>query len=311
MVTIDPARRLAAALGLRGALRRAAAGSTRARSPRRASSCEGELWAMMLDAKRTFDEIVARLAPDERRARGDPRQPHLPRALDGGRRLAGAQRDRQALRAPRGARLRRDRARHAAVAQRARLPRRARRGCSASSKAARCRCSSRPAGSRRALFGRGTGARVRDLRARHRRRHARRAVDASSARSSGVIDGFGERTRGVAALLRDAADGVPDRHLARARAGARGACSSPSGCAEAGMSRGGLIVNRVHLDGLGGHSRRGGRGAARAASWASRSPRAWPRTSPTSTCSSRRDRETIARLSQAARRARPDRSSRT
>ena len=26
---------------------------------------EGELWAMMLDAKRTFDEVIERLAPDE------------------------------------------------------------------------------------------------------------------------------------------------------------------------------------------------------------------------------------------------------
>ena len=30
---------------------------------------KGELWAMMLDAKRTFDEIVTSLAPDEARAR--------------------------------------------------------------------------------------------------------------------------------------------------------------------------------------------------------------------------------------------------
>ncbi len=41
-------------------------GSSRRCSPSRASRCEGELWAMMLDAKRTFDEIIARLAPDER-----------------------------------------------------------------------------------------------------------------------------------------------------------------------------------------------------------------------------------------------------
>ena len=27
---------------------------------------KGELWAMMLDAKRTFDDIVTRLAPEER-----------------------------------------------------------------------------------------------------------------------------------------------------------------------------------------------------------------------------------------------------
>src|SRR5947209_5286399 len=64
VVTIDPARRLASALGLR----------TLSSEPRRIDSEQlagagievtGELWAMMLDAKRTFDDIVARLAPDD------------------------------------------------------------------------------------------------------------------------------------------------------------------------------------------------------------------------------------------------------
>ena len=66
VVTIDPARRLATSLGLtrlgneerlidRGRL---AAGGI--------DTEEGELWAMMLDAKRTFDELVERRAPDER-----------------------------------------------------------------------------------------------------------------------------------------------------------------------------------------------------------------------------------------------------
>ncbi len=122
VVTIDPAKRLASALGLRGALGRAA--PHRGGADGAGVKIEGELWAMMLDVKRTFDDIVARLASRRAGARGDPRQPRLPRALDSGRRLAGAERGRQALRALRGARLRRDRARHAAVAQRARLPRR-------------------------------------------------------------------------------------------------------------------------------------------------------------------------------------------
>jgi anion-transporting ArsA/GET3 family ATPase len=65
VVTIDPARRLANALGLEelgnephlvdGGLFAAAGVEMR-----------GELWAMMLDAKRTFDEVIARLAPDAR-----------------------------------------------------------------------------------------------------------------------------------------------------------------------------------------------------------------------------------------------------
>ncbi len=65
VVTIDPARRLASALGL----------AELPSEPRRIEpellaeqgiAMEGELWAMMLDAKRTFDELIARLAPDDR-----------------------------------------------------------------------------------------------------------------------------------------------------------------------------------------------------------------------------------------------------
>jgi anion-transporting ArsA/GET3 family ATPase len=65
VVTIDPARRLASALGL------AELPSEPHRIPpelfaAQGIEMEGELWAMMLDAKRTFDELIARLAPDER-----------------------------------------------------------------------------------------------------------------------------------------------------------------------------------------------------------------------------------------------------
>ena len=124
VVTIDPAqaaRRLARA---RGARQRAAA--RRPRAARRARHrVQGELWAMMLDAKRTFDALIERLAPDDGDARRGVREPDLPAALQRGRRLAGVHGDREALRARPGGRLRPARARHAAVAQRARLPRRA------------------------------------------------------------------------------------------------------------------------------------------------------------------------------------------
>lgn len=67
VVTIDPAKRLASALGL----------AELPSEPRRIEpelfaaqgitiATEGELWAMMLDAKRTFDELIANLAPDQR-----------------------------------------------------------------------------------------------------------------------------------------------------------------------------------------------------------------------------------------------------
>jgi len=65
VVTIDPARRLASALGLEEL-----GNEPHLVDPSRLAGhgieVRGELWAMMLDPKRTFDELIARLAPDER-----------------------------------------------------------------------------------------------------------------------------------------------------------------------------------------------------------------------------------------------------
>jgi anion-transporting ArsA/GET3 family ATPase len=67
VVTIDPARRLANALGL----------EELQNDPRRVEperlitgglEIQGELWAMMLDPKRTFDELIERVAPTPERA---------------------------------------------------------------------------------------------------------------------------------------------------------------------------------------------------------------------------------------------------
>ncbi len=66
VVTIDPAKRLANALGL----------DELENVPRRVQArrfsgqveMHGELWAMMLDPKRTFDELIERIAPDPQRA---------------------------------------------------------------------------------------------------------------------------------------------------------------------------------------------------------------------------------------------------
>jgi len=63
VVTIDPARRLANALGLEEL-----GNEPRLVEPGRLRSggldVRGELWAMMLDPKRTFDELIEHLAPD-------------------------------------------------------------------------------------------------------------------------------------------------------------------------------------------------------------------------------------------------------
>jgi anion-transporting ArsA/GET3 family ATPase len=67
VVTIDPARRLATALGLEEL-----ENSPRRVEPERLAQSgleiRGELWAMMLDPKRTFDELIDRIAPSPERA---------------------------------------------------------------------------------------------------------------------------------------------------------------------------------------------------------------------------------------------------
>src|SRR5688500_13021922 len=65
VVTIDPARRLATSLGLEEL-----GNEPPLVDPERFAGhgveIQGELWAMMLDAKRTFDALIERLAPDAR-----------------------------------------------------------------------------------------------------------------------------------------------------------------------------------------------------------------------------------------------------
>jgi anion-transporting ArsA/GET3 family ATPase len=63
VLTIDPARRLANSLGL-AALGHQVQEVDRALVRRGAPSDRGELWAMMLDQKQAFDEVVARHAKD-------------------------------------------------------------------------------------------------------------------------------------------------------------------------------------------------------------------------------------------------------
>lgn len=60
VLTIDPARRLANSLGLKRF------GNDETRIELNAlEGASGELWAMMLDQRRTFDDLIQRLSPDE------------------------------------------------------------------------------------------------------------------------------------------------------------------------------------------------------------------------------------------------------
>ena len=63
VVTIDPARRLAGSLGLEQ-LGNEPQLVEPAHFAEEGLELQGELWAMMLDAKRTFDELIGLLAPD-------------------------------------------------------------------------------------------------------------------------------------------------------------------------------------------------------------------------------------------------------
>jgi anion-transporting ArsA/GET3 family ATPase len=63
VVTIDPAKRLADALGV-GELGNEPHRVDPATFAGHGIEVTGELWAMMLDVKRTFDELIERLAPD-------------------------------------------------------------------------------------------------------------------------------------------------------------------------------------------------------------------------------------------------------
>lgn len=64
VLTIDPAKRLADSLGLEEL-----GNDARRVDPKlfaaQGIEIKGELWAMMLDPKQTFDELIARQAPDE------------------------------------------------------------------------------------------------------------------------------------------------------------------------------------------------------------------------------------------------------
>jgi len=64
VLTIDPAKRLADSLGLKELGNEAKQVDPKLFAEQ-GVEIEGELWAMMLDAKATFDELVARQAPDE------------------------------------------------------------------------------------------------------------------------------------------------------------------------------------------------------------------------------------------------------
>ena len=122
VVTIDPARRLANALGLQE-LENEPRRVDPARLGAGGEAFSGELWAMMLDPKRTFDELIDRVAADPARADEIKRN----RVYRSSRRRSRARRSSppspSSTSSSHERRFRPARARHAPVAQRAGLPR--------------------------------------------------------------------------------------------------------------------------------------------------------------------------------------------
>ncbi len=250
VVTIDPAKRLASALGLA----ELASEPVRIEADtlsRAGVEIEGELWAMMLDAKRTFDEIVARLAPDEHAREeilANPVYRELSTAVAGSHEMSAIAKlyelyeehdfDTIVLDTPPS--------RNALDFLTA--PNR----LLGFMEGRALQVFLSPGGLTARLFGRGT-ALVFAIFARVTGVDMLGELSRFFRSLSGVIDGFGERTRGVAELLRDkhttfAIVTSPEAEPAReARFLAEKLATSE-------MALGELIVNRMHEHGLEGHS---------------------------------------------------------
>jgi anion-transporting ArsA/GET3 family ATPase len=250
VVTIDPAARLADALGLEqlSSEPRPVDADTLATH---GVELAGELWAMRLDAKGTFDEIVTSLAPDaQARAEilANPIYRELSSAVAGSQELSAmaklyelrheADFDVIVLDTPPS----RNAVDFLETPTRLLgfLEGRALKVFLAPGGLA-ARVFSRSTGLAFAIFARVTGVELLGELSRF------------FGSLSGVIDAFGERTRGVASLLRDSSTSFmivtsPEHEPAQE------AEFLAHRLAATGMSRAGLIVNRVHFDGLGGES---------------------------------------------------------
>lgn len=250
VVTIDPAARLASALGLQKL-----SGEPRlidsSLLAEQGVQVKGELWAMMLDTKGTFDEIVTRLSDsdsDREEILANPIYRELSSAVAGSQELSAIAKLYE---------LRHERdfdvivldtppSRNAVDFLEA--PNR----LLGFLEGRALKVFLAPSGLAARVFGRSTGI-VFSIFARVT------GVDMLSDLStffrslSGILEGFGERTRGVAELLRDPTTTFmivtsPEPEPAQE------AIFLAERLEATDMSRGGLIVNRVHFDGLGEHS---------------------------------------------------------
>jgi anion-transporting ArsA/GET3 family ATPase len=250
VVTIDPANRLAAALGLDGL-----GGEPRRIDPGLLAAAgveaQGELWAMMLDAKRTFDQIVERLEPDPERLRTileNPVYRELSTAVAGSHEMSAI------------AKLYELHVEHDfdTIVLDTPPSRNALDFLSAPDRllgfmeGRALQVFLAPTGLTARLFGRGTGivfaifARITGIDMLGELSRFFGSID-------GVIAGFGVQTRAVSALLR-----APDATFLLITSPepepAEEAAFLAARLRESGLERGGVIVNRVHTLGLDGHT---------------------------------------------------------
>jgi anion-transporting ArsA/GET3 family ATPase len=250
VVTIDPAKRLAGALGLE----RLASEPHRIDPQLLAThgvAVKGELWAMMLDAKHTFDQIVTRLEPDPERLRAileNHIYRELSTAVAGSHEMSAIAKlyelheehdfDTIVLDTPPS--------RNALDF----LQAPARLLGFLESRALQVFLA--PGGLTARLFGRGTGI-VFGIFARISGIDLFAELSRFFAAIAGVIEGFGGQTRAVAELLR-----APQTRFLIVTSpepdAARESIHLAAHLDEAGMTRGGLIVNRVHVEGLHGRT---------------------------------------------------------
>ncbi|HWG09857.1 MAG TPA: ArsA-related P-loop ATPase [Solirubrobacteraceae bacterium] len=250
VVTIDPAARLASALGLER-LSGEPTQIERELLEAQGVHSEGQLWAMMLDSKGTFDDIVTRLASDDAEREeilANPIYRELSTAVAGSQELSAVAKLYE---------LRHERDFDVIVLDTPpsrnaidflETPRR----LLGFLEGRALRVFLSPGGLAARLFGRST-ALVFAIFARVTGVDMLKDLSAFFRSLSGILEAFGERTRGVNELLRDPTTSFmivtsPEPEPARE------APFLARLLADRKMTLGGLIVNRVHFDGLGEQS---------------------------------------------------------
>ena len=250
VVTIDPARRLASALGVQGLTN----------EPRRVDpdllaaqgvDPPGELWATMLDAKVTFDALIGQLAPDERareEALSNRIYQEVSSAVAGTQEFSAIAKLYELHRAGTFDTIVLDTPPSRNALDFLDAPTRMTRFLEGRA----LKMFLVPGGLAARVVGRGTGL-VLSMFSRFTGVDLLTDLSAFFGSLAGMVDGFRERAHAVDELLRDPATGFllitsPEPEQVRE------ALYFAELLTAAGMHRSALIVNRVHRDGLEGHT---------------------------------------------------------